>query len=274
MPSEHADQDGRSVSEVNENFAYQWNRYGTLHDRNREELWDFLSLSLDERFTDEVVLDAGCGSGRFTVFPAQLSARAVVGLDASGAVKKAAQTTAGLRNVLIIRGDIANPPLAPVVDTVFSIGVVHHMADPFQGIRALCQPLRSGGRLLLWVYALEGNELYEALVDPIRRHVTRKLPVRIVDVLSYGFAVIQWAMIKTLYRSRLSATLPMSEYFRYLREFDFTTQRVNILDKLSPKYCHLFTRNELEGLLDSIGMKVELIRHRNGNGWTVHARKP
>ena len=59
-----------------------------------------------------VVLDAGCGMGRYLRVAAEARARLVVGLDLSEAVAAARDLTADLPGVALVRGDLLRPPFA------------------------------------------------------------------------------------------------------------------------------------------------------------------
>lgn len=73
----------------------------------------------------KLILDAGCGAGRFAKVAASYGAR-VVAMDVSAAVERAMATCAGY-GVDVIQGDVLKPPLREAsFDLVFSIGVLHH----------------------------------------------------------------------------------------------------------------------------------------------------
>lgn len=115
-----------------------------------------------------LVLDAGCGGGRFTMILSDLGAE-VVALDISDAVERVAAECAG-RAVHVVQGDVLEPPFGPgTFDHVFSIGVLHHTRDTRAGIAALTKLVRPGGTLSVWVY----DPGYWA--GPIRGPITRSL---------------------------------------------------------------------------------------------------
>ena len=112
---------------------------------------------------DELVMDAGCGTGRVTELLAErltgLGPGRVVGVDRSPAmVAEAARRLARFGDrVELIVADLADPlPLEPVVDLVVSTATFHWIAD-HQGLFAnLFQVLRPGGRLVAQ-FGGEGN---------------------------------------------------------------------------------------------------------------------
>jgi ubiquinone/menaquinone biosynthesis C-methylase UbiE len=104
-------------------------------------------------------LVAGCGTGRQAIQAAQyLDAETTVAVDLSRrslayAIRKTRE--AGLSGIAYAQADILElPELFPeAFDVVTCTGVLHHMADPFEGARALCRTLKPGGLLNLGLYS-------------------------------------------------------------------------------------------------------------------------
>jgi len=97
---------------------------------------------------DEVVLDAGCGSGRVT---AELIARVprgrAYGVDLSVAMVEHARASVGQR-ATILHQDIVELALPEPVDVVFSNATFHWVLDHEALFAALHRTLRPEGRLL------------------------------------------------------------------------------------------------------------------------------
>ncbi|MDB5802732.1 MAG: hypothetical protein JWN73_54 [Betaproteobacteria bacterium] len=104
------------------------------------------------------ILIAGCGTGRHALSYARVFAGArITAIDLSSAslayaVRKAQEL--GARNVRFLRGDILDlDALDEKFDVISSVGVLHHMADPEAGLRALLRRLRPDGYLMLGLYS-------------------------------------------------------------------------------------------------------------------------
>jgi trans-aconitate 2-methyltransferase len=97
---------------------------------------------------DEVVLDAGCGSGRVTEqLVARLPRGRVIGADASEAMIEKARERLGPEADLRV-ADLAKLELDAPVDAVFSNAVFHWIPDHDRLFSRLHAALRPGGRLV------------------------------------------------------------------------------------------------------------------------------
>src|SRR5690242_66822 len=123
-------------------------------------------------------LIAGGGTGDATIMLAQQMARegrpgSVTWLDRSAASLKIAQAraaTRGLTNIVWEQRSLLDLPgsgLGPF-DYVDCCGVLHHLSDPAEGLRALLSVLAPGGGLGLMVYAPHGRTGVYMLQDALR----------------------------------------------------------------------------------------------------------
>jgi tetratricopeptide (TPR) repeat protein/SAM-dependent methyltransferase len=132
------------------------------------------------------VLVAGCGTGSDAILVAQRFRGArVLAIDLSlGSLGYARRKTQelGLTNIEYAQADILRlGEVARTFDVIGAVGVLHHLADPFQGWRILLSRLRPGGFMCLGLYsqiarrpALKVREFvaargYTSTADDIRR---------------------------------------------------------------------------------------------------------
>jgi tetratricopeptide (TPR) repeat protein/SAM-dependent methyltransferase len=104
------------------------------------------------------VLVAGCGTGGDAILVAQRFRGArVLAIDLSvGSLAYARRKTRelGLTNIEYAQADILGlGNLARTFDIIGAVGVLHHLADPFEGWRILLTRLRPGGFMCLGLYS-------------------------------------------------------------------------------------------------------------------------
>jgi trans-aconitate 2-methyltransferase len=99
---------------------------------------------------DELVLDAGCGSGRVTrLLLERLPSGHVIAVDSSAEmVEHAREAFAGDERVTVFRADLAELELEEPVDAVFSNAVFHWIPDHDALFEHLHAALRPGGVLV------------------------------------------------------------------------------------------------------------------------------
>ncbi|MCZ8143140.1 MAG: methyltransferase [Acetobacteraceae bacterium] len=123
-------------------------------------------------------LVAGGGSGDATVMLAQQMTNAgragdVTWLDRSAAARRVAEARVAVRklsNVVFQEGsllDLAGSGLGPF-DYIDCCGVLHHLPDPLEGLKALVSVLAPGGGLGLMVYAPHGRTGVYMAQDALR----------------------------------------------------------------------------------------------------------
>jgi len=121
------------------------------------------------------VLIAGCGTGHQAVHWALESPNArVMAVDLSASALAYACRMAeryGASNIAFRQADLQQLPSTPGFAARFHIieclGVLHHMADPFRGWRALMDCLAPAGKLLLGLYSATARRLIAELkADP------------------------------------------------------------------------------------------------------------
>ena len=126
-------------------FGRQWNRYDVVRPEEDEATFVVKTGVPPEQLSGRLVLDAGCGGGRYARLVGSHGAR-VIGVDLSAAVLKAADHCKSLPNVAIVQADLLELPLADsAFDLVYSIGVLHHTPDPRRAFREIARKVKPGG---------------------------------------------------------------------------------------------------------------------------------
>ena len=265
------------VGQTIEAFGYQWNRATALFDARfsrAETFLDFIHPVQQEWFVDKVVLDGGCGSGRFTLLAAGFRARLVVGIDLSSAVEVAFERSRHLENVLIVQGDMLCLPLRSVFDYAFSIGVLHHTADPRGAFMHMVSKVVPGGGVSAWVYGAESNEWVVRVINPARR-ITTHLPRPLLLVLAHIAAVPLTIVVKSIYgpvsrRPRLAwlkRRLFYFEYLAFLAQFGYREHAFIVFDHAVPAIAEYVSRGTFADWFRQAGLEHTVITDRAGNSW-------
>jgi SAM-dependent methyltransferase len=121
------------------------------------------------------VLIAGCGTGQQAVQAALAygPAARVLAVDLSAASLAYAARMAerfGAHNIAFAQADLeavpeADPQLLRRFQVIECTGVLHHLADPFRGWRALMECLADGGRMFVGLYSAIARRSVQALRD-------------------------------------------------------------------------------------------------------------
>jgi len=113
-------------------FSFEWNRFRTTQldsVNHRGESESRFQASLDfplDRLRGMLVLDAGCGMGRFAEVALKYEAK-VIGMDLSSAVEAASENLGTHLDAYFIQADLFAPPFREgTFDLVYSLGVLHH----------------------------------------------------------------------------------------------------------------------------------------------------
>ncbi|RJQ36794.1 class I SAM-dependent methyltransferase [Candidatus Parcubacteria bacterium] len=248
-------------------FAFEWQTYAAVLPEYEEQFRRWMAPLGPADIAGKRVLDAGCGMGRNSVWALRWGAAEVVAFDADGRSVAAAQANlASYPNVRVQTLSVYDAPWTNEFDLAFSIGVIHHLADPAAAVRKLADAVRPGGRVHIWVYGYEGNEWIERFVSPVRRAITSHLPPPLLHVLTYGCSAPLYVFLRVW---------PVKHpYLRQIRNFRFSHLHSIAFDQLLPAIARYYRRSEAEELLRQAGLEHVSVVHVNGNSWAVDGRKP
>jgi SAM-dependent methyltransferase len=226
-----------------ESFSYEWQRFRrTQLDSvtGRTDTRDRLQASLNfplEDLENKLVLDAGCGMGRFAEI-VHAYGGTYVGLDFSYAVDAAFANAGHLPNVHFVQADLFHLPFAEdTFDLVMSLGVLHHTPDPRAAFASLPRVLKPGGKLSVTLYDA-GNKVYVANTKFWRRYTTR-LPKKTLHALSYAAAPLYYLWTLPV----LGAVLRTVAFLSLER--DWRWRVLDTFDWYSPQYMSWHTHPEV-----------------------------
>ena len=239
-------------------FGFQWTLY------HRTQLDDETSQRSERAFrrrtgfqpedlAGKLVLDVGCGMGRFAEVATRWGAH-VVGIDLSLACEAAARNLAD-RTATIFQADVFKPPFAPEsFDYIYSIGVLHHTPSCEQAFKSLPKLLKPGGKIAVWLYSAY-NAWYR-MSDFYRNWTRRMAPEKlhrlcgiVAPLYSVHQALKKVPVVGKKASSVLSWVIPMSHNpnptWRVLDTFDW----------YSPWYQSKHTYEEVFRWFESCGLE-------------------
>jgi SAM-dependent methyltransferase len=253
-------------------FAEEWTRWKDLRGYYEEEFFAWIAPVTGEDFQGKTVFEGGCGKGRHAAIVASHGAKAIVSIDLGESAFVAFAHTRDLPNAHVVIADLLHPPVRPVFDMAFSVGVLHHLPDPAAGFASLASRVRNGGRVFFWVYGYEGNEWITRYVNPIRKAVTSKLPAGLLRALCLAPSLFLWAVIKLFYRPRENGKgpkhLPYGDYFAAMHGYPFDEIHANVFDQLVTPVAFYLKEEEVRPWLSSAGLQDILLRSHRGYSWT------
>ena len=240
-------------------FGFQWHRYQKTqldHDEVRESEENFLMKTAlrPEDLKGKLVLDVGCGMGRFAEVATRWGAR-VVGVDLSAAAEVAAKNLAD-RDFVAFQADVFAMPFAPEsFDVIYSIGVLHHTPDCEAAVKALDKYLKPGGLLVVWLYS--GYNKWYRFSDFRRRYTHRMKPETLHGILKVAvpfFYNLQQGLKRVPLVGRPAAGI-VHHVFPVNRQKDPEARMLDTFDWYSPKYQSKHTYEQVFKWYAAMGME-------------------
>jgi SAM-dependent methyltransferase len=249
-----------------ETFGYQWTRWKTLqidrlgHHDISEERFFANSPWTREWLKGKLILDAGCGAGRFSDIAAKYGAR-VVSCDISAAIDACRETTR-------VHGDLTNqfqasiydlPFKRHVFDGVFCYGVIQHTPDPAKTMRTLPQFLKPGAPLAYDFYEKTGWDELAVLKYRLRRftpELTTEQNLRLAHALTAAFFPLGAALSRLPFLHVLTGVLPIAVVHdkRLSIKQEYLWTLLDTFDWYGPRYEIRQDHRQVVRLLEELGL--------------------
>lgn len=272
-------QEGNKV--IND-FSEEWKRFG---DKTLKEIKiagdQYFDLANSTDFTkDKVVLDLGCGFGRWTRYLAE-KVQFIEAVDPGDAIFSAAQANNDLENVRFTQASIENLPFPDEsFDVIVCLGVIHHVQNHEAALATIYKKLKPGGTLFLYTYYNFDNRswLFKNFFKPFdfARSVICKLPYSVKHVITDILAVLLY--LPGVFWARLAKALLGESFAKifplyYYHDKSFNIIRNDSLDRFGTRVEKRFTRVDLMKLLRNEGF--EKIRFSDFEPfWHLKTQKP
>ena len=243
-------------------FGYEWLRYTIDLEKEDREVFLRDSQISEELLQGKVLLDAGCGMGRYTRIAGRMGGE-IVGVDLSESVLKAYQINQDNPFIHIIQGDILHPPLREKqFDIIYSMGVLHHTPSAKEAFFNLVKLLRKEGHISIWIYGTAGK-YHDFKTNPLREERQRYVKSSMAGRVHWSVVYIRELLFATirLFTSRMYVPLlyllcyplaaigkvPLLKYFTASVHSNWRVRVQENFDWFSPQYQSHHTKEEVWG---------------------------
>lgn len=248
-------------------FGFSWDTYSELLPEHEKQFRLWTTPLQRSDWQGKSFLDAGCGMGRNSYWPLSDGAARCVAIDMDErTLARARHTLSPFPHAEVRRQSIYEIEEENAFDIAFSIGVIHHLADPLAAVARLVRAVRPGGEVLVWLYGREGNGWIVWLFNPFRKLVFSRAPLPVTHACSWGLAAILWLALRP--------NIGLSPYLRQIRSFSFRHLRAIVFDHMIPRIALYYRRAEAIALLEAAGLTEVRANWTNKMSWTVIGKKP
>lgn len=239
-----------------QNFSFEWNRFATT----QLDSVNGTNISTD-RFTEitgvkaedlkgRVILEAGCGMGRFLEVAAR-GAEEVVGVDLSFSVDAAKKNLKSLSNVHLLQANIFNLPFKEnIFDLVYSIGVLHHTPAPKRAFVGLVRFLKKRSAIAVWITQRPRLRFLPRATYLARIFTTSMKPERLLSIIrKFLIFALPVARIPLIGRFLKGTLVPVCDYKGELPLDDkqlLEWSTLDTFDLLSPRYLYSYTPDQVK----------------------------
>lgn len=263
-------------------FGEEWSKFSSFNAGEIKNAGDqyFDIVTPKQLNQDSVVLDLGCGSGRWTKYLAH-KVKLVEAIDPSLAVLSAEKLNEDEINVRITQSGVSNIPFEDnTFDFIVCLGVLHHIPNTEQALIDTVKKLKKGGTILLYLYySLENRTiLYKYLFKVstfFRKIVSRqpkgfkKLICDIIAVSVYMPLIFTTRFLNFIFpKNSFSKKIPLS----YYSDKSFNIIRNDALDRFGTPLEQRFSKNEISNMMTKAGLD-NIIFSNNEPYWHMTGKK-
>lgn len=210
--------------------------------------------------SESIGFDLGCGSGRWSKYIAEKVGK-IICIDASeDSINVAKKNLKEFKNCEFHVASVDEMPMRNnSMDYGYSLGVLHHVPDPFEGIKSCISKLKPGAPFLVYLYYnLENRPIWYRLlwkITDVVRTITSVLPKRGKYFFAFCTALLIYYPI-----TRLSLLLdkigintnsiPLSFY----KNYSFYVMFTDAYDRFGTSLEHRYSKKDINDLLLKCGL--------------------
>lgn len=272
-----------------ESFGFQWNFFKkTQHDSSNEYAHSTRRFKAETGWSENdlsgnVVLDGGCGNGRFTEIALKMGAK-VIALDLSDAVETcyANMTEAGFTDddFLVVQASFYEMPIRDnSLDKAFSLGVLQHTPDPKLSLEKIAALVKHHGAVAYWVYEKNWKMWmdYRYYFRTVTKYLSKNANWKLSQFLTHTFFPFAWFLNKYFgFPGKVLSRVFLPIAFRRVHSSmgyadSKTWTLLDTFDNLSPRYDLPISEKEMFRWLGASGFTD--IARQNTPGLAVKALK-
>lgn len=268
-------------------FGDQWKEYKktqldsyTGSPTSESRLSRCLGDDLKDNLNGKLVLEAGCGAGRFTEVLLNKDA-VLVSSDLSSAVEVNAENFPVSDKHLVIQADINNMPFADEsFDVVICLGVIQHTPDTEKTIEDLYKLVKKGGTLVIDHYSFDrSNYLRLArLYRVFLRKKTADYTIPYTKKLVKRYLPLHKKVAKNkLLSVLLNRISPVVSYYSVFPQFSEKLQQewalLDTHDSLTDWHKRFRNKKQITETLANLGA-ADIYCAYGGNGVEANCKKP
>lgn len=275
--SENLDQD------TVDSFGEEWTKFAAFTEEEitnaGDQYFDIVTSEMVHK--NAVVLDMGCGTGRWSKYLAP-KAGFIEAIDPSKAVFSAAELTKDCKNVRVTNAGVDNIPFADEsFDFAMGIGVYHHIPDTRKAIQDTLKKVKKGGHFLIYLYYnLDGRsgayKFLFKLVNGIRKIISsfpkglKKFACDTMAIFVYMPFVLLSRLVKWIApKSKAYLKIPLS----YYADKSWNIIRNDALDRFGTPLEQRFSKEELIEILTEAGL-INIVVSKGMPYWHAVGQKP
>lgn len=243
-------------------FGDEWSKFDQFSNEEIERIGDdyFDIVELDQ-FSNAVVLDAGCGSGRWSKY---LSGKVkfIEAIDPSSAVFVADKMLHN-KNARVTHASIDKIPFPDSsFDMVISLGVLHHIPNTQEALMKCVKKVKKGGICLIYIYYNLDNRGYFfrslfSITNWIRNRINKlkTKPKKLVcDIIAL---TVYWPVSRfsqLLYKCGLKGfakKIPLA----YYRNKSLRILRNDSLDRFGTPLEQRFSQKQISRMMELSGLE-------------------
>lgn len=266
----------RFVNEENytNNFGYQWNKFA----KTQLDSFSGKKISInrfekstnwhDKNLKEKLVLDVGCGSGRFTEVALKKGFQ-VIAIDYSNSVEACMNNFLDNDNLNVIQANIYELPFKnECFDFIFSLGVLQHTPDVKKAFITLFKYLKMNSNICIDFYE---KKFYTFLLPKhffriFTKRIEKEKLFKIINFLTPYILKMNKILIKIPFIGKY--LIKISPIADYSYDYDLSDNQLtewailDTFDRLSAYYDNPQSKKDILAFLNDLKIKkYEIIRN-------------